>query len=196
MDTKKFTKFVCDNLNNPTSHDHTLKYYTIDSLALAAYFLREGLNVKLLDMSGVLAYKRIDFFSALGCDVMNLKCEMKRFNKKRQKIPLAFLQNGYGTQILNAMAIPKNTRNYGNLLPKVKDWQIDKFIRHYDCTQYKVLVEHESQLDILYGDKLKKTMEECTTKFSGTPPTLEEMIHNVREVLKCNEENSVTRIAV
>lgn len=196
MDSKKFTKFVCDNLNNPTSHDQTLKYYTIDSLALAAYFLRQGLNVKLLDMSGVLAYKRIDFFSALGCDVMNLKCEMKRFNKKRQKIPLAFLQNGYGTQILNAMATPKNTRNYGNLLPKVKDWQIDKFIRHYDCAQYKVLVENESHLDILYGDKLNKTMEECTTKFSGSPPTLEEMIHNVRAVLKCNEEDSVIRIAV
>ena len=52
----------------------------------ATYFLRQGLNVKLLDMSGVLAYKRIDFFSALGCDVMNLKCFIRKSDKKDRSL--------------------------------------------------------------------------------------------------------------
>ncbi len=196
-----FTKHICDNLqttsslsssssssnNNNLNHKSNIKYYAIDSLALAVHFLQKGWNVKLLDMSGVMAHRRVDFFSALGCDIMNLKCEIKRFNKKTQKIPLAFLQNAFGTQIANAMTMPKNRRDYGNLLSKIQNRKIDKYIRHYDCAQYRLLMEHYdgAQLDILYGSKLKELMEECTTKFSADLPTLQETIQRIGGVLKC-----------
>ena len=65
-------------------------FHTIDSLKLTSLLVEKGLQVQLLDMSGITNHSNQTFFSVLGCDVLDMECEL---NKKRQYLPPALISS-------------------------------------------------------------------------------------------------------
>lgn len=201
-ETITFHEFLCGHSsgssNTSSDHDHNnddsylhQHFQRIDSLLLTQLLLKKGLKVKLIDMSGVSSSSNgVDFYSVLGCDLMGLPCHT---NDNNQTIPLPITQHEEYDKIMSIITKQQNKREDGVFDISVHQRkQIDTVLRHYDCSQKSLLLEtkNNNKFDILYGDMLLKNLKECdddtnNPNFGLPPPTRNEAIKSIRQVLNC-----------
>ena len=115
----------------------------IDSLQLVERFLDRGLNVVLIDLSGVAA-KGYDLSNVIACDVMNIPCTENKIVLGESEPPM--IKNKKGGGDMGSITIAQLK-------------EIEKIIKKRDCS-FKHLANHE-KLKVLYSHDFKTTIEQC-----------------------------------
>lgn len=132
----------------------------IDSLHLVKKFLDFGLNVTLIDLSGV-HEEGYDLSNIIACDVMNAPCT----NEKT---------------IIGDSVLPqiKNVKSGGKFASITDEdlGQLERIIRRRDC-RFQELRKHP-KLKILYEKDLSAIMEAC----DDDGISREEMSHQIRKI--------------
>lgn len=170
-------------------------YHSIDSLGLAAAFLKKGIEVKLLDLSGVnTTDNKEELYKIFGCDIMGLYCAVDDDNKR---MPVTISQHTPkdAKYLQSLMTTPQNVRHDNNYILNVTDdqmEQIDELMRRHDC-MYEEWIHESDKLKILNGNDVMTNMKDCRTTFKGKEINQEELFRSVKEVLLSTSGVETTR---
>lgn len=135
----------------------------IDSLQLVERLLEAGLNVVLIDLSGVID-KGYDLSNVIACDVMKVPCTEDKNILGETEAPVV-----------------KNTKRGGNMGAITSDHmeKMEKVIRRRDCA-FKHLEGHD-KLQILYPKDLAEVYQSC---LEDEGITRKEMNNQILDIVK------------
>ena len=160
-------------------------YHSVDSLRLAAAFLEKGIEVQLLDLSGVNTTDNDEeLYKIFGCDIMGLHCALNDDNT-RMPVTISRHTPKDAKYLQSLMTAPQNVKHDNNYVLNVTDGQmkqIDELLRRHDCT-YEEWIHEGDKLKILNGNEVMTNMEDCRTTFKGKELNQEELFRSVKEVL-------------
>lgn len=165
-------------------------YHSVDSLRLATAFLEKGMNVKLLDLSGInTKANKEDLYTIFGCDILELQCKS---TKDKGRVPAVLSQHTPkdAERLVGWFTAPQNVRYDTNVVNVTDNQmnQIDELLRRYDCT-YEKWIHQSDQLKILNGNMIFTHMEECKTIFKDKQLNQEDLFRLIKSVLLDGEDN-------
>ena len=176
-----YDKFMC--INSPDKGEYNQRYDLIGSqmnaLGAAQAFLKEGWNVKLIDMGGVANHGK-DISHTIGCDILLGACENGVLGSLQNRLP-------------NTNALDKTFDE----LPLEEQEKIEKVFRSRDCAYKKRLDDYitKGSLEVLYKDSL---WEDCNDhspeyyeKFIDNTPMLFQVLRSQVECKDLTESNDV-----
>jgi len=125
------------------------RLHILEGIRLANIFLKRGIKVILVDMSGV-TEKGYDISNVIACDVLDAACSeskelLMRDNNEVVTTEKRNIKKGHGEM---------------GAITNVQLDKIDKLLRRYDCNFQKTL-EHEN-LTVLYRYELDHILEDCS----------------------------------
>jgi len=170
-----FTEFL---IALPDSDQNVNRMRILDSFRLAEIFLKHGLDVVLIDMSGI-ARDGYDISNVVACDILMASCT--------ETEELVSVEEG-------TIPIPevKNTRKNKGDLGGVTEEQlhrIEKVLRTYDCNYLHVL-EYDN-LTVLYNYELKNIMTGCSkTKEVGSISNRLELVERIKSIVMDTDGDS------
>lgn len=174
MKTTTFMEFL---IHLPDNRQNMNRIRILDSLRLAEVFLNRGLDVVLIDMSGI-TDAGYDISNVVACDILKASCtETKQFmivDEEKKVIP----------EVKN---VRKNEGKLGGATDKQLD-RIEKVLRKYDCN-YQHVLEHEN-LTVLYNYELDHIMSDCSrTKKVGSATNRTELVERIKSIALDIDDN-------
>jgi len=168
MANMTFYEFLTDGrLDSGTSLD-PLK--SLDSLKLAKTFLDRGLEVILVDMSGVQA-NNFDISRVIACDVLGASCtpdkmfavadldpQMKKYGSQTAMATATLTATATGTVTANQK---QHTEDNFNISHEVLG-EVDAIIESYDCNFIDLM--KNGNFTVLHEYKLKQIFQKCESE--------------------------------
>jgi len=147
MERESFIEFLT------TMPKYVNKMHSLDSLLLSETFLKSGLNVVLIDMSGI-ARDGYDISNVVACDILKANCT--------ETEELVTMEDD--NVVASIMNVKSHKGDEGGVTEDQMN-RIDNAIQEYDCS-YRHVLEYEN-LTVLYNYKLGHIMANCP-KQKGT----------------------------
>lgn len=164
----------------PGSRTTVNRMRVLDSFTLSEVFLKHGLNVILIDMSGIIK-DGYDISTVVACDILKANCtETEEIitddddEKEEEKNTTPIVAN-----------VKHNNGNMGGVTDEQLD-RIEKVLRKYDCN-YQHVLEYE-KLTVLYSYEMDLIMKDCPkTKEVGNIRSRQELAERLKDIAMNND---------